>query len=128
MASLATPGLLYQDLLIETPEVSEAIRRMPPFQQEMRLRRLKIGMLLLCCDATTATTTLVLTKINSHFQLLPCCRCRCGWLCGVANDCAIKQTPLPESQHTKPEEDVPYLTPYLHEVSQEFADREAFRV
>ena len=34
---------------------------------------------------------------------------------------------LPEEQWTKPEEDTPYLHPYITEVQQEWADRAAFR-
>merc|ERR1711907_313664 len=36
-------GLRYQDLLVETPVVVEAIRRLPPLEQELRTRRLKIA-------------------------------------------------------------------------------------
>eukprot|EP01094_Clydonella_sp_ATCC50884_P023827 TRINITY_DN5808_c0_g1_i1.p2 TRINITY_DN5808_c0_g1~~TRINITY_DN5808_c0_g1_i1.p2 ORF type:complete len:109 (-),score=27.24 TRINITY_DN5808_c0_g1_i1:274-600(-) len=36
-------GLKYHDLLVETPQVVEAIRRLPPIEQEMRTRRLKIA-------------------------------------------------------------------------------------
>merc|ERR1712188_342889 len=36
-------GLRYQDVLVETPVVVEAIRRLPPLEQELRTRRLKIA-------------------------------------------------------------------------------------
>lgn len=34
---------------------------------------------------------------------------------------------LPEEMWTKPEEDTPYLSPYIQEVQREWADRAAFR-
>ncbi|KAL6064807.1 Cytochrome b-c1 complex subunit 7, mitochondrial [Balamuthia mandrillaris] len=44
-----------------------------------------------------------------------------------ALDLNMKQYELPEEEWTRPEEEVPYLEPYLTEVHQEFQERRDFR-
>ncbi|KAF3936656.1 hypothetical protein ABW19_dt0206981 [Dactylella cylindrospora] len=43
-----------------------------------------------------------------------------------ALQCSVTHTLLPKDQWIKPEEDVPYLTPYIEEIEKEEAERQMF--
>jgi len=43
-----------------------------------------------------------------------------------AVQCSVTHTLLPKSEWIKPEEDVPYLTPYIEEIETEEAERKRF--
>jgi len=79
-------GLLYHDIIAETADVDEALRRLPADVRIARDRRAK-----------------------------------------VAFDLDLKGILLPQHMWVRPDEDVPYLAPYLDEVVRERTERVNWR-